>query len=57
MATSKDQTIIAKMEKAFDEFKKQIAVLQKQGNSLIKKSLKDIEQKKIQDILDKIKQS
>lgn len=45
------------MDKAYRDFAKKIAELEKRGSALVKKNLKKIETEKIEDVLDEIKNS
>jgi archaellum component FlaC len=49
------KALIADLEAAFKEFAKQMAVLEGEANSLVKKQLEKIDRQNIEEILKKIK--
>jgi len=50
-----DKAKIEKMQAAFDEFSKNMAELKQRGITLVSEKLSEINESKIQEVLDKIK--
>lgn len=55
METKTNKAVIKKMRAAYQEFAKQMAILKKQSEGLLKKSLKKVDTEKMKKALDEIK--